>query len=588
MRRRSISTAALVFVLLATTVPSAAPNTPQIPISREVAKQSIERSFAALDPLSARALEQAEALGMTDIHASQSVHDLNLDGVADVLVYHWELIDDPVGVTFLWSGTLTFTVLSGRSGKVLWTREWSFVDGWAGVGAFRFGSEGENGLAAIVTTFTSEAYTISVEALDGAGQEQWSRLFPSTFNWITGWGFFLPASVATDELVTFDRFDGAPGPATDLLVARADHFRRGSTALIRTRIDVLDGTDGTFRPSHGETISTRRIPSVAHQDDLDGDGLDDYAIVTKDEDGKWYVSARSGRNGKEIWTRTPRLGAGAWPGHFADLNGDGIKELVIGFDRGDGSFAALLDGRSGRSIGEIGGFFSYPLGDINGDGNVDVGAFNRYRKREVSGYRYLAYEANGRQLYNKVHAAELEGCDNGCFSAGFLIDAGDVDNDGVKDRFTDVYVFGGSGKIKSSERSLRFTTTGRSGERIAGRHLVPLRGSVDGSGNDSARLGRQGKWVTVSVHAGVTPKVLWSARLRIGGRSRLAGTFDPYDSVSRLNRDGCGDVILTVRAGTNMGLVALDGGSGRVLWTRKLSGEVRPRVKVATGSGCAR
>ncbi|MGH2754145.1 MAG: hypothetical protein ACRDLB_06890 [Actinomycetota bacterium] len=553
-------------------VPIASAERSDIPlprVSRAELKAHFKRSLESLDPIAARALRRAEALGDDKIYAQHAVPDLDGDRVKDILLYEYTLTRDPSGSTFFPSGRLSLTVMSGDTGGTLWARDWDFIDGWAGVGPFRVGEQGENGLFVSVLTASSGAWTYSFEALAGSGEQQWTKLFPSTFNIYTGLGLFLPGRVATDWLIAFERFDGLRGPATDLLVGRADYVATAGEMIVRSRVGVIDGADGKMQ-DQAEKISTTKIPAISDTDDLNGDGLDDYSIVDR-KSGDWKIVARSGRSGKRIWNWTGRLGygAGAWRG--PDLNDDGIGELELEYVRRNDMFG-FLDGASGRLLFTARGNFPYVAGDIDRDGEADIGAFDWYRRENVTGTRQFAIDwRSGKRLYSAVYFPELRGCERGCFSVTFLLDAGDVNRDGVRDTLWDQSVLGDSGRVGGPSR-VRFTTSGRNGLRIGGGSLVPVRGSFDGIGDDSAEVIRKRRSLTVEAHDGVTDRVLWRATFKADRKTKLADTFAPYDTAVELTGDRCDDLMLTLRRQGTIAFYLIDGGSGRLVWTRRFGG----------------
>ncbi|MCI5044003.1 MAG: hypothetical protein MRY72_04840, partial [Aquisalinus sp.] len=178
-------------------------------------------------------------------------------------------------------------------------------------------------------------------------------------------------------------------------------------------LTALDGSNG-FK-MHGEKARDRLGYSVSDVGDMNGDGIDDFAISAfradpdfKPEAGKTYVvfgnetgfdallslSTLDGTNGF-VFNGEVREEAGRSISSAGDFNGDGISDLIIGapeanqeagksyiiFGSTEGFSAELdantLDGTNGFTINGINsrensGFSVSSAGDFNGDGFDDL------------------------------------------------------------------------------------------------------------------------------------------------------------------------------------------------------------------------
>lgn len=116
--------------------------------------------------------------------------------------------------------------------------------------------------------------------------------------------------------------------------------------------------------------------------DLDGDKVEDFVTTAPgfgNGAGKVYVY--SSRQGKLLFARAgqpgQRLGNGA--AGAGDVNGDGIRDVIVGGPLGETGVAEVLSGKDGAVIhllrgSKTGGQFGHKvtgLGDINGDGHAD-------------------------------------------------------------------------------------------------------------------------------------------------------------------------------------------------------------------------
>jgi hypothetical protein len=195
--------------------------------------------------------------------------------------------------------------------------------------------------------------------------------------------------------------------------------------------------------------------SIASVGDIDGDGIEDFMVgasaASPDElvsqSGAAYIF--SGRNGSLLRTLvSPNpefLGYfGAWVGGIADLNGDGVGDILIGapnegrayvFSGADGSLLlTLVSGDPEHSV-----FFGAPivaLPDIDGDGISDI-AVGAPGEDQAHGRAYLYSGATGALLHTLASPNPPAGT-TGYF--GTLISAvEDADGDGFGDVLVATY-----------------------------------------------------------------------------------------------------------------------------------------------------
>jgi hypothetical protein len=136
----------------------------------------------------------------------------------------------------------------------------------------------------------------------------------------------------------------------------------------------------------------------------------------------------------------PTTGKGAFFGwavsELADVNGDGVTDIVIGEVDGrskmrgtvwvySGRTGHLLFRRSGRA-GEQNGYAIADSGDVNGDGVADVVSGAPGQATDV-GHAYVYSGATGKTI------ARLPGHHHGDMFGAAVSGAGDVDGDGVPD-----------------------------------------------------------------------------------------------------------------------------------------------------------
>lgn len=164
--------------------------------------------------------------------------------------------------------------------------------------------------------------------------------------------------------------------------------------LGRGLVRIHSGRTGALLRTHTGSLSRGALGrAVAGLDDLDGDGVADYALAAPGAlQDAGAVIVHSGSDGREIGTRT-----GGGPGRFlgaallapGDCDGDGLPELLIGEPGGDAVHLhspagdrllrthTLPPALRGRGFGlALGG-----CGDVDGDGRADylLGLPGRWR-----------------------------------------------------------------------------------------------------------------------------------------------------------------------------------------------------------------
>jgi FG-GAP-like repeat/FG-GAP repeat len=225
----------------------------------------------------------------------------------------------------------------------------------------------------------------------------------------------------TDDVVS-----GAPGTANDVGHAY-----------------VYSGTDGrTIARLHGRHHGDGFGAAVSGAGDVNGDGVPDLIVGapgTATTAGHAYViSGRTFHVIRVLSAHTPGDEFGDGVAHSADLNGDGVPDLIVGAsgtNSGTGN-VYVYSGRTGgllfrihgeRGNAAFGQFFVAGVGDLNGDGvpDVYVGDYASNNAGKAGGYAAVYSGADGTRLHAWRGAAG-EGMGPGR-------SAGDVNGDGVPD-----------------------------------------------------------------------------------------------------------------------------------------------------------
>jgi hypothetical protein len=149
---------------------------------------------------------------------------------------------------------------------------------------------------------------------------------------------------------------------------------------------LISGTNGGVY-DFGPPTSIDSEPGIGPAGDFDGDGLNDYILASGPVAGVQYIQLKSQPHGMLLSLQIPLitspLGLAAAFDGTADVNADGIRDLIVGFPYANTTagplFAGLVriySGTSGNVVAEIPGQGPYEafgsavrvLGDSNGDG----------------------------------------------------------------------------------------------------------------------------------------------------------------------------------------------------------------------------
>lgn len=438
----------------------------------------------------------------------------------------------------------------------------------------RVGEDAVNGVLVFKIEGGTAAYSIELNALEGSGAELWTQTVTSSYNFYTGNAFFTPAGTATDAPTTFHPFNGVEGAAQDMLLATSDYVvSNGSQKVGTTDVKAIDGIDGSVVDYGISTTSTEMVPFAESVSDVSGDGLDDIVVLTKESD-RDLVVAYDSYDSSELWQVESSFPDSVWTRRMPDLTGDSKRDFVVAFQRGQRHAFHAVDAGRGRIAWSGRAWAPYPIGRIDRDRRADVGGFGFVSERRRQGTRFLAFSARGRRLYSRVHEADMSSCRQSCILFSFLLQAGDLNGDGVKDRYVTQWLIGGETRARND-----YIVSGRNGRMLFRRKLIPLLGNVDGRGaGDLATLTRKNGGVLLRTLTGKRAGLIWRARVRWPGFRRPAFPLQPYEAAMKLDRDRCEDVLLVARTGRGVVLTALDGRTGKAKWSSGLGDDRKPRV----------
>lgn len=235
----------------------------------------------------------------------------------------------------------------------------------------------------------------------------------------------------------------------DVLVGAPDLLSGGGHDFAGTAgsVELFSGASGAeLLHLDGDLAFDMFGISVAGLDDLDGDGVPDFAVGAVGFDGggpnRGLVRAHSGATGAALWsTFGPQSDAsfGARLARLGDIDGDGKGELVVGAPMHDGTYvdsgaAYVLSGATGAIMqGWVGptakidfGVAVAGVGDIDGDGfdDIAVGAPN-HPYPTSNGSIYVYSVKTGALLWQRASPV------NGSMFGSSIAAIGDVDGDAI-------------------------------------------------------------------------------------------------------------------------------------------------------------
>lgn len=148
----------------------------------------------------------------------------------------------------------------------------------------------------------------------------------------------------------------------------------GTASKVNLFMGTGNGTFSTYKTYSGSGLTATGDVQLV---DLNSDGFLDL-ISTGSGSGAPQVSLNNG-NGT-FGTPLANVGYGINAARFADINGDGKKDIItvnagvviVGFGNGDGTFGAGNSLTAGQSI------VTLEIADINGDGIQDIAAGSRF------------------------------------------------------------------------------------------------------------------------------------------------------------------------------------------------------------------
>lgn len=350
------------------------------------------------------------------------VGDLNADGFTDFVVGAPGSPGTPAGMG-------SVNAYSGRTGTLLYSRQGTGTDNRLGFQLAKLGdinADGTNDYLAASwdpgATGPNGGLVQVLSGVDGAALVTVAAGAPYQQLSISGLGDLNNDSIP------------------DFIIGIPTHS--GSNGNFSGRYQIHSGTDGSLiRAEDGGGPNDNFGRSVQGLDDINGDGISDYAVGAPQMDEIFtprlgYLRVYSGADGTQIYSRlgtSAVKGIGRSLGVMGDLNSDGIPELLVGVHRSgflDGA-VQVLSGADGSLITEVLGqqlsFLGLSVvsaGDFDNDGTPDFAA-GSIGDNMTQGRATIFNGATGAVI------ATLEGSTVNSFNLGGVMAGGeDLDGDG--------------------------------------------------------------------------------------------------------------------------------------------------------------
>ncbi len=493
------------------------------------------------------------------------------------------------------------TVRTGTNGKKLWTKRYD-RDAWPI--SMRVGPDGRAGIVVIsgIWNFygTTEEHNLRFDAFDGRrGKHLWTRNYTSVTS------YELLTYVAKDAPLVIAPFDGLEGRATDLLIALATVVSAPTGGqTMATRVVVIDGATGQEHAHPQVDVGIEWWPIPLPTNDLDEDGLDDYATTNNigfDPGGSQEppsaggtVYARKGTNGSSIWTtsgiemalfgftnKLPDVVASSTPdvGLTTYVQRRAVPVVPISLPLLDGWYYKpriyLFEGAFGAEAWHKAWEWIYSPGDIatNGKNDLMLGKYRAQFRKGKTTLHLLAIDGEGNRLWQRrsVWKFETMECPRGlCFGGyGWWLD---VSPDFEPDRVRDI-LFGQIVQQNAAfEDKITRVYSGRTGRlrwQDEDQDLLQSAGvAIDGRGTDLVgyEYRKSKNKLRVTARDG-SNEILWSGLL--GGPDKLLPRNSWFYAMGfELPGDRCGDLVLTGFEERDSFYAVFDGGSGRIMWWR--------------------
>jgi len=396
--------------------------------------------------------------------------------------------------------------MSGRTGRVLWSHPDATAYAALYVAAPGVApmvlilSDSETGTDAVVGGLAEDVFTVAAFRADH-GTQMWSTSITGLFEYDLA-GFRVVGVGELDGVLT--RAGASPYLLLDRF-SEGDALIAGATSISPEVIDAATGATA----SAGQPIPSDNFTFASSVGDLNGDGTDDYVITTSGDAAA--IEALSGANSTPLWVTSLTSPGGAASVNFArdtpDLTGDHKPDVLAGWFDGTHEDIAALSGATGSTVWTHAGGYASPLGDIDHDGRSDTRVVS-FGVRE----NYTAVSATGRTLWTR----DVLTPPGPVF--GFSYPVGDLNGDGAVDtylRFVPRLGLNGGPSGDSSVAAVAaYIVDGRTGRARAVHDLgLPIGDSLTGHAMTFVQTLKTKRGVHITAFNGATGRAYWQTSL---------------------------------------------------------------------------
>lgn len=595
-----------------------------------------EQALGGSEWVEAAARAQQQGLDTFTVNFVSALNDVTGDGADDVLVGR---MASTINITPELGGaedisidsTLRISVRQGSTGRELWSTTEKIEDGQMFLFEAKVGPRSSNGfILERYVGVTSDEPRLEITTFRGRdGRELWTNEFTATH--------VEPVGTKDRPFVT-GLFDALPGPQTDLLLSLTTSTElNASAAAYEVSVSVIDGATGEVQAHPVVERAVNWWPGPEPAGDQNGDGLDDYVIGNnlttsppETEPGSpeppvlvsGVLRSFAGRDGEALW-ELPGLDLG-YRIHLVEIGdqfGDSRDDLLLWVDDYDFEgldipipIPAIGIGGLGRKEthvtyviaggGELrfkkSGLVRFTPGRIDGDDEGDLlralDSYQRAKSDSQNGnsLKLDAFNSHGELLWSRVPEvpnSDLCRVPAACGREAWAWDISDVDLDHGRDLAAR---FRSGGPEQSTHDML--VIDGLTGKMIwsGGSELMPLQGSLDGSGSDLivARRTTQQKALNrlvLKAQDGRDRSMLFKTTIETtypadSGKAGLLADaeFRPWLSLGDVTGDGCKDLIVQDLSGQSDYVVIIDASDGSELWSEHLN-DPPTEIKVRAG-----
>jgi hypothetical protein len=162
--------------------------------------------------------------------------------------------------------------------------------------------------------------------------------------------------------------------------------------------------------------------------DVNGDGVPDVAAVKASNSG--VVRFLDGKTGQKLFRWA---GPRPQPSRFADVDGDGVEEVLLSSDVGLST--VVMSGKTHATLYSLGVYYAADVGDVDGDGIDDVAGYMKKYSAKAKAYLGEIDVYSGK---NGASLLTIAPSGRGAYFGRQLACMGDWNGDGVPDLIASV------------------------------------------------------------------------------------------------------------------------------------------------------